>query len=156
MLIAAVLLLQATSAVPDREEPVAAYIQSDANAGAEPFVDDRLWRAFHGSAGVSRIVDDLVERNQKDPRISEIFKNQDMVRLRRTLKEQLCFILGGGCTYTGQDMKAAHKDMGIQRADMGALVDNLQSAMRAEHVSFAMQNRLLAKLAPMHRDVVER
>ncbi len=156
MLIAAVLLLQATVVPPPGEEPVAPYTQADANAGAKPFADDRLWKAFHGSAGVSRIVDDLVARNQEDRRISDIFRNQDMVRLRRTLREQFCYILGGGCTYTGRDMKAAHRDMGIQRADMAALVENLQAAMRAEHVSFAAQNRLLAKLAPMHRDVVGR
>ncbi|SEK25914.1 hemoglobin [Sphingomonas palmae] len=157
MLIAAVLLLQATVATPPPgEEPIAPYMQADANAGAKPFANDQLWQAFHGSAGVSRIVNDLVARNQKDPRISDIFRNQDMVRLRRTLKEQFCYILGGGCTYTGRDMKTAHKDMGIQQADMVALVENLQAAMRAEHVVFAAQNRFLAKLAPMHRDVVER
>jgi hemoglobin len=156
MLIAAALLLQATVVTPPGEEQVAPYSQSEANAGAKPFADGRLWQAFHGSAGVSRIVDDLVARNQKDPRISDIFRNQDMVRLRRTLKEQLCYLLGGGCTYTGRDMKAAHKDMGIQRADMAALVENLQAAMRAEHVAFPAQNRLLSKLAPMHRAVVER
>ena len=155
MLIAAMLLLQA-AAVPPGEESVAPYVQGNANAGATPFAGDALWRAFHGSAGVSRIVDDMVARNQADPRISDIFRNQDTVRLRRTLKEQFCYIMGGGCSYTGRDMKSAHKDMGIQRADMGALVENLQAAMRREHVSFAAQSRLLAKLAPMHRDVVER
>lgn len=155
MLIAAMLLLQ-SAAVPAGEEAVAPYAQSNANAGATPFAGDALWRAFHGAAGVSRIVDDMVARNQADPRISDIFRNQDTVRLRRTLKEQFCYILGGGCRYTGRDMKSAHKDMGIQRADMGALVENLQAAMRREQVSFAAQNRLLAKLAPMHRDVVER
>jgi hemoglobin len=101
-------------------------------------------------------VDDLVARNQADPRISDIFRNQDMVRLRRTLKEQFCFILGGGCDYTGRDMLRAHKDMGVQRADLSALVENLQAAMRKEGVAFGAQNRLLAKLAPMHRDVVQR
>lgn len=156
MLIAAILLLQASVAVPAGEDPVAPYTQSDHNAGAIPFSDDRVWREFHGEVGVSRIVDDLVARNQSDPRISDIFKNQDLVRLRRTLKEQFCYILGGGCSYTGRDMRAAHKDMGIQRADMAALVENLQAAMREEHVSFAAQNRLLAKLAPIHREVVER
>ncbi|KQN82228.1 globin [Sphingomonas sp. Leaf67] len=156
MLTVAVMLLHVVAAVRAGEEPVAPYVQSDANAGAKPFPDDRLWQAFHGSAGVSRIVDDLVARSEKDARISDIFRNQDMVRLRRTLKEQFCFVLGGGCTYTGREMKSAHKDMGIQRADMAALVENLQAVMRAEHVPFAAQNRFLSKLAPMHRDVVER
>jgi hemoglobin len=76
------------------------------------------------------------------------------VRLRRTLKEQFCLVLGGRCDYTGRDMTGAHKDRGVQRADMSALVENLQAATRKEGVAFGAKNRLLAKLAPMHRDVV--
>lgn len=156
MLIAALLFLQAAAAPSAQEEPVPAYRPSNANAGAVPFNNDKLWKAFHGAPGVARIVDGLITRSQADPRISDIFRNHDMVRLRRTLNEQFCYILGGGCSYTGRDMTAAHKDMGIQQADMAALVENLQAAMRQEHVPFAAQNRLLAKLAPMHRDVVTR
>ena len=44
----------------------------------------------------------------------------------------------------------------MQTADMGALVENLQAAMRKEGVPFGAQNRFLAKLAPMKRDTVER
>lgn len=150
------LAVQAASPpTPAGEEPVAPYVQSDRNAGARPFDDGAMWRAFHSEEGVARIVDGFVARNVADPRISDIFKGQDLVRLRRTLKEQFCYILAGGCHYSGRDMRTAHADMGIQDADMAALVENLQAAMRNEGVSFAAQNRLLAKLAPMRRDVVK-
>jgi hemoglobin len=46
--------------------------------------------------------------------------------------------------------------MGVTRRDLNALVENLQQAMREEDVPFAAQNRFLAKLAPMSKDVVER
>lgn len=158
MLLIALLIAQAVAAdpIPAGEEPVAPYTRSNANAGATPFDGDAMWRAFGREAGVRRIVDDLVARNRVDPRISDIFKAQDLVRLRRTLFEQFCYLLNGGCDYSGRTMKSAHEDMGIQRADMAALVENLQAAMRREGISFAAQNRLLAKLAPMHRDIVER
>ncbi len=148
--------LQAAPPVPPGEEPVAPYVQADANAGAAPFRDDHLWQTFGGAAGVRAIVDDLVARNVADPRIADIFRNRDIVRLRRTLYEQFCYLLNGGCSYSGQSMAQAHKDMGIQQADMAALVENLQAAMRRAHVPFAAQNRLLAKLAPMRRDIVTR
>ena len=147
------LLLQVAAPV---EEPVAPYIQSPANAGARPIGGDGTWRAFGGRDGVGRVVDAFVGRNLADPRIGDIFKGQDLVRLRRVLGEQFCFLLGGGCEYTGRSMKDAHRDLGIQTADMGALVENLQWAMAREGVPFSAQNRLLAKLAPMKRDVVER
>lgn len=153
MLILALALLQAA---PLAEEPVAPYVQRDANAGATPIADTGVWRAFHERAGVDRIVETFVARNMADPRIGDIFKGQDVIRLRRVLKEQFCYLLGGGCTYSGRDMASAHRDMGVQQADMGALVENLQAAMRTEGVPFAAQNRLLARLAPMRRDIVTR
>jgi hemoglobin len=155
MMIAPLLLLSLQVQTPAGEQPVAPYVQSDANAGARPFAGDGMWRAFHGQAGVDRIVEDMVARNIADPRISDIFKGQDLVRLRRVLKEQFCYLLGGGCHYSGRAMRSAHTDMGVQQADMAALVENLQAAMRKEHVGFAAQNRFLARLAPMHRDIVK-
>lgn len=138
------------------EEAVEPYVQSSANAGAAPFADDGLFRAFHGVEGVGRIVDGALDRSMADPRTAAIFAAADMVRLRRTLKEQVCYILGGPCAYTGRSMTEAHADTGLQPADFGALVEHLQTAMSEERVSFRDQNRLLARLAPMKRDVVTR
>jgi hemoglobin len=159
----AVILAAALAGAPENpspthpdEEAVDPYVQSDANAGATPFTGPAMWQAFHGQPGVDRVVDDLVDASLKDPRISEIFKAHDIVRLRRTLKEQFCYILGGGCAYTGRDMKAAHKDLGVQNADFNALVEHLQAAMDREKIPFHIQNRFLAKLAPMQRTTVER
>lgn len=154
LFLATALLLGAQ--VAPAEEPVDPYAHSNANAGATAFGGDAMWRAFHGREGVDRIVEAFLARNQTDRRIGDIFKGQDLVRLRRVLKEQFCYILNGGCDYSGRNMRDAHKDMGIQQADMGALVENLQAAMRDEGVDFRAQNRFLAKLAPMKRDVVER
>lgn len=144
--------------VPGRpgEEPVAPYVQSDANAGAAPFTGNSMWRAFHEKAGVDRMTDDFVDRLLVDRRIADIFKAQDIVRLRRTLKEQFCYILGGDCAYSGRTMAESHKNLGVQTADFNALVEDLQAAMRKEGISFFAQNRFLAKLAPMRRDAVER
>lgn len=144
------------SATHPDEEAVEPYAQSNTNAGATPFADKAMWEAFHGQAGVDRIVDELVDKSLADPRISDIFKAHDMVRLRRTLKEQFCYILNGGCAYTGRQMKDAHKDLGVQNADFNALVEHLQAAMDREKIPFRVQNRFLAKLAPMQRTTVER
>ena len=144
------------SATYPGEEAVASYAASPANAGAVKFEGDALWKAFHEKAGVDRVVDDLVDRSLANPAISDIFKSHDMVRLRRTLKEQFCYLLNGPCDYSGRDMKAAHKDMGLQNTDFNILVEELQAAMDHEKIGFRDQNRFLAKLAPMQRQAVER
>nr|WP_239805891.1 group 1 truncated hemoglobin [Croceicoccus hydrothermalis] len=140
---------------PDTGEfPVDPYAQDDRNAGAKPFEGSAVAAHFGGKDSIRRIAVRTVELSQSDPRIAAIFAGHDMVRLRRTLFEQFCYILGAGCTYTGRDMAAAHDAMGVRMGDMNALVENLQQAMREEDVPFAAQNRFLAKLAPISHDVI--
>ncbi|MDX2234149.1 MAG: group 1 truncated hemoglobin [Hyphomonadaceae bacterium] len=136
------------------EKPVDPYVQSNANAGAQPIEGEDVFAALNGREGIQRIVHDLVARSTADPRIADIFVNHDLVRLRRTLGEQICYIAGGPCTYTGRTMAASHADMGVRSKDFNVLVEHLQAAMDREGVPFRAQNRLLAKLAPMHRDIV--
>jgi hemoglobin len=147
---------QSAPSAPPGEEEVDAYHMSNGNAGAAPLQGVQMLEAFHGREGISRIVEDLVVTVQDDKRISEIFKASDVVRLRRTLKEQVCYILNGGCDYTGRDMKGVHADHGVAVAEFNALVELLQDAMDREGVATAAQNRFLAKLAPMKRDIVRR
>ena len=138
------------------EFPVDPYVEDNANAGADPYDSNRLAVAFGGREGIQRIADRTVELSEADPRIAEIFISHDMVRLKRTLGEQFCYLLNAGCDYSGRDMHTAHTGLGATRADLNALVENLQQAMREENVPFAAQNKLLAKLAPMSGDVIER
>ena len=138
------------------ELPVDPYTQSDANAGAKPYDSAALVADFGGREGIRRIAIRTVDLSEADPRIAEIFAAHDMVRLKRTLDEQFCYLLGAGCDYSGRDMRTAHAGLGATKADLNALVENLQTAMREADVPFAAQNRLLAKLAPMSKDVVER
>lgn len=155
-LIVASCLVAAAAPALAEEKPVDPYAQSNANAGAAPVTGSALLAAFHGKPGVDRIVDDLVSRAVVDPKLEEIFHATDLERLRRTLKEQLGYILGAGNDYTGRDMKTAHKDQGINTTEFNVLVELLQKAMDKEGVSFRAQNQLLARLAPMKRDVVTR
>lgn len=138
------------------EIPVDPYTMSNANAGAAPYDSARLVKAFGGREGIGRIAERTVELSEADPRIAAIFASHDMVRLKRTVSEQFCYLLGAGCDYSGRDMRSAHAEMGVTRADMNALVENLQAAMREAKVPFAAQNRLLAKLAPMSSQVITR
>lgn len=138
------------------EIPVDPYTQDDRHAGAMPFSGSTMAEAFGGQDGIRHIVNRTVELSKADARIAEIFATHDMVRLKRTLFEQFCYILNAGCDYTGRDMAASHKDLGIRMRDMNALVENLQTAMRDEKVGFAAQNRFLSKLAPMSGDVITR
>ncbi|RZJ59931.1 MAG: group 1 truncated hemoglobin [Acidovorax sp.] len=113
-----------------------------------------LYQALGEKPGITRLMDDFVNRVVKDPRIGGHFKDVKPQALKDSLTDQICQLSGGPCKYEGADMKSAHADMDINKGHFNALVEVLQSAMDAQGIPFVQQNRLLALLAPMHRDVI--
>lgn len=109
---------------------------------------------FGGEAGLTALMETFMAGLLADPRTASFFANADQVRVKRQLTEQFCVILGGDCTYTGRDMRSSHRDQPINRGHFNALVEVLQVAMDQHGVPFRAQNKLLAKLAPMHREIV--
>jgi len=66
----------------------------------------------------------------------------------------LCALADGPCTYDGDDMKSVHAGQGITEADFYRLVERLRDILDAHGVATREKNELLARLAPMKRDVV--
>ncbi|MGE0811616.1 MAG: group 1 truncated hemoglobin [Immundisolibacter sp.] len=126
-----------------------------AGAHAQPAAaDDSLYQAFGGQPGLVRLMDDFMARLLADARMRRFFQDADAAALKKQLVLQFCEVSGGPCRRDGPTMKEAHDGMDITRGDFNALVEVLQDAMDAQGVPFRAQNRLLARLAPMHRDIV--
>jgi hemoglobin len=122
----------------------------------QPPKNDSLYQQLGGEPGITRIVEGMLLRIAGDPRIVEHFQKIDIQRLRDKLIEQVCVEAGGPCTYTGDSMEESHKGLALTPSDFNALVENLQNAMTAEAVPIPAQNRLLARLAPMRGQVIDR
>jgi hemoglobin len=118
--------------------------------------DDSLYRRFGERPGLVRIVDDATGRWVSDERIKDTFDDINLDRFKRLLVDQLCELTGGPWHYKGRDMYHAHKGLHLNDAQFNALVEDLQLAMDTNDIPFWTQNRLLAILAPMRRDVVTR
>jgi len=118
--------------------------------------DDSLYRALGGEEGIARISTGLVARVYADERIKHLFQETNPRFLAEQLRKQFCELAAGPCTYDGETMKNSHAKLGITKAHFNALVEDLQLEMQAQGVAFSAQNRLLALLAPMHRDIITR
>jgi hemoglobin len=135
----------------------AAFVFTIACAGVTPLLaDDALFHDLGDKDGIAKIVDDATANFLADARIKATFDNTDMVRFKAMLASQLCVVAGGPCEYKGHSMQEAHKGLHLKNSDFNALVEDLQRGMDMAGVSFSVQNRLLARLAPMHRDIVTR
>jgi hemoglobin len=112
------------------------------------------FEAFGGKPGVDKVADLGINRVVADARIKGFFEGVDIPHLKAELGDQFCALLGGPCTYKGRDMRAVHGSMGLQDKDFNALAEDFQRAMDDVGVPFRYQNVLLAKLAPMEKDIV--
>lgn len=126
-----------------------------AQEGAKVTEPDAM-QAFGGKEGLTKIMDDFMIGLLADKRTAAFFKDADQARVKAQLVDQFCEILNGGCVYKGAKMKPMHRELGINRENFNALVEQLQLAMDKHNVPFRAQNKLLAVLAPMHRDIVTR
>lgn len=120
-----------------------------ANPDLKPVLAD-----FGGEQGLTELMDVFMEIMLDNPQLRPFFAERDQERIKRQLVEQFCVILGGDCTYTGRNMQDSHTHLDIDRADFNALVEDLQTAMDRQGIPFRSQNKLLAELAPMHREII--
>jgi len=126
------------------------------NALPVAYADDSLYQALGQRPGISEIVNDLYDNVLADPRIRAYFVDAPQKRIRQKLAEQICVLAGGPCEYTGRNMAETHRGLGIDQPAFNALIEDLQLAMDKHHVPYSAQNKLLAKLAPMYRVIIEK
>ena len=118
--------------------------------------DETLFDRLGGMDAISRIAKTAVALFLADPRVKSEFEEIDPARLSTRLAEQICELSGGPCVYHGRSMREAHAGLHSNRAQFNATAEDLQQAMETEGVPYWTQNRLLALLAPMQRDIVTR
>lgn len=120
--------------------------------------DDSLYRDLGGEAGIKRIVKTMFEIVLADDRVKETFEGFDIADTRARLALQLCEVSGGQCQLPGKrknrDMHETHEDLKLTDKDFNAVAENLQIAMERNNVPTSVSNRLIARLAPMRRDIV--
>jgi len=119
--------------------------------------DDRnLYVALGGEAGLAALIERFLLELADDERINEHFVETDILRFQEKLTEFVCNIAGGPCEYTGDSMIRTHRGMDINDAEFNALVEDLILAMESLDIPTGTQNRLLARLAPLHEEIAHR
>lgn len=148
----------APSFAQQSNEPMISDPDIKARAPTLPVITDdtNLFDDFGGREGLTRILDDVMVRWVANPRTRPFFESSAQERIKLQLVEQFCVIMKGPCTYSGRSMAEAHRGMNVNEGAFFALVEELQVTLNKMKVPFRSQNRLIAALAPMHRDIIDR
>lgn len=152
------LFLTAQPALSANGEPVLSDPLIQPSAPTVPVITDdtSLFETFGGREGLTQIMNDVMPRWLNNPRTRPFFENSDQERIKLQLVEQFCVIMNGPCEYSGRTMAESHRGMNVDEGAFYALVEELQRTLNAQKVPFAAQNRLIAALAPMHRDIIDK
>lgn len=120
-----------------------------------PPANAKLFDRLGGRPAIEAVVDDFLGRVSQDERINAGFAGAHVPRLRTRLIELICAGTGGGCTYSGRDMKTVHTGMGVTSAQFDALAGHLVATLDKFKVPEKEKSELLAIIGPMKKDIVE-
>jgi len=114
-----------------------------------------LYDDMGGDATLRAAVDHFADIVEADDRINFTFAETDLAKFKELLFEQLCQLSGGPCKYSGRDMHTAHEKLKINNAEFNALAEDLYLGLARAGVPYRLQNKLMAMLAPMQRQIVK-
>lgn len=117
---------------------------------------ETLYDQIGGEPAMKAVVDEMMLIMESDPRINFTFAETDIPKFKQLLFEQLCNLTGGPCQYTGRSMEESHRKLKVNDAMFNALAEDLYLAFDRVGVPYRVQNKVIAMLAPMQRDIVKK
>jgi len=117
--------------------------------------ESTLFEQIGGEAALHKTVDEFAVIVEADERINFTFADTDIPKFKQLLFEQLCNITGGPCKYTGRTMEESHRKLKATNTMFNALAEDLYLSFDRAGVPYRLQNKVMALLAPMQRDIVK-
>ncbi|NPV63276.1 MAG: group 1 truncated hemoglobin [Methanotrichaceae archaeon] len=119
----------------------------------------KLYERLGGYNAIAAVVDSLMAKMGEDARISRYFVghgDDSKRRLRQLQMDMICEATGGPCFYTGRDMKAVHKGLGISGTEWQTMISYLIGILENFGVAETEQKEVLSLLSGLKGDIVEK
>lgn len=120
-----------------------------------------LWTRLGGEPAVKAVVHDFVALAAGDPKVDFTRGGKfpidaaGVVALEKQLVDLVSATTGGPLKYTGKEMKAAHKGMGITDAQFNALAGDLITVLDKYKVPQKEKDELIAIVGSTRAEIVE-
>lgn len=118
-------------------------------------MDKTLYERLGGAKGIATIVDDLVARHLVNPALKTRFENiKDLEHAKQMAREFFSAGAGGPVTYTGKDMRTAHKGMNISEQEYLAVTDDIVGAMNKNGIEEDAKKDVIAILYSLKDQII--
>ena len=121
-------------------------------------MSDTLYARLGGYDGIAAVVENLLPRLAKDPRLARFWQHrgEDGVRREKQLLiDFLCASAGGPLLYVGRDMKTSHKGMAISEDDWRAFIGHVEATLDSFNVPQSERAAVLGFVDSTKPDIVE-
>lgn len=116
-----------------------------------------LYNRVGGYDAISSIADEYLKGVRSDPEFAR-FSGRGADSLRRAkqlLKDQLCAMAGGPCTYIGRDMKSAHAGLRINAEEWKTNMKYMAEALDKAKIAGKEKAEFLAMVDSLRPQIVE-
>ncbi|WP_374991029.1 group I truncated hemoglobin [Pseudoalteromonas haloplanktis] len=114
-----------------------------------------LYQQLDGQAGLERLVDSFINQIGNDEQVFHYFEYANISHFRAGFLNHLCVLTDGPCEYTRDSMVDIHTGMNITEADFNHVVDLLINAMNEQNIDHTVQNKILARMAPLRKEIIK-
>jgi truncated hemoglobin YjbI len=134
-----------------RPDIIAGYTERQAIAASNK---TNLYQTLGEFNAVSALVDILYAKILNDPRISHLFSNKIIDRIKQKQTQFLSTALGSGQSYEGPDMKTVHSNLKISHFHFDAVNENLKKSMDQLNIGKSYQDIILIVIESLRKDIV--
>lgn len=106
---------------------------------------------------IARIADEYLKGIRADPKFAR-FSGRSADSLRRAkqlLKDQLCAMTGGPCTYEGRDMAVVHGGLKIDAAEWSANMRYMAEALDKTGIAGQEKREFLTLIEALRKDIAQ-
>ncbi len=115
-----------------------------------------LYEKLGGAGAIDAAVDIFYRKVLTDDRISHFFDSVDMESQHLKQKAFLTMAFGGPNSYSGQDMRNAHKHMNLTEEHFNAVAENLVGTLKELNVDEEAINEVVTIALSVKDDVLNK
>ena len=131
------------------------------NAETMPVETTTLFGRLGGTAGITAIVDDVIEAHMNNPAINARFKpyRAQPERLAKIRQHTIDFFSagsGGPVEYKGRNMPATHEGMNISAAEYMHVIDDIMGVLEKHYIHDESKKDVLAILWSLKETIISK
>jgi len=113
-----------------------------------------LYERLGGYDGIRKVSEDVWTEHTSNPAVKARYADSDGEEITRLVTEFVCWGTGGPESYTGKEMREAHRTMNINEREFLAVVEDVSQALKKNDIGQQETSELLGLLFSLKDEVM--